>query len=426
MFAPPLPEPLGAVLQQVRSWKGQSSGMMGAADRVAWVAGLRQLVDATEAAYLQALSAVDAHGDAEFLHGARSTASWLQGALHLAPGEASSHVKVARATRDALDPSLEDLRAGRVNSGHLAAIERSLRHLPQEACAEAAQLLGDLAPLVDVGRLRTAGRALQHAVDPDGALRESEQQFDRRYLQLAPLLDGMVAVDGLLDPEGAAAVDAALAPFLVPAGQQDLRTTAQRRADGFVDIARAAMDADEATTMSGQPVQLQVLVPWKTLAPGLRRARTPRLPPLETPLLGQSPREGLPLTEDAAQRLGCDASVTRLVFGPDGIPLDLGRSQRLFSPSQRRALAIRDGGCRFPGCTRQPRFTDAHHIVPWSQGGASDLDNAILLCRHHHRLVHEGGWRVVGDGRTKAVDANGSIAVVGPSGQRLGVGARSP
>ena len=143
------------------------------------------------------------------------------------------------------------------------------------------------------------------------------------------------------------------------------------------------------------------------------------------PLLGQSPREGLPLTSRAAERLACDAAVARLVFGPDGVPLDLGRSQRLFSPAQRRALAIRDGGCRFPGCTRPPRFTDAHHVVPWSQGGASDLHNALLLCRHHHRLVHEGDWRIVNPVGAGPVSANEPIALRGPAGQLL-TEARAP
>jgi hypothetical protein len=384
-------------------------------------------VDAAESVYLQALSEVDANGDAELLHGARSTGSWLQGALHLAPGEASTHVRVARAGRDLLAPAVADLRQGRVSVDHLAAVERSVRRLPTDVVHEAAAALIELAPLVDVGRLRTAGRALQYTVDPDGALREGERQFDRRYLQLAPLLDGMVAVDGLLDPEGAAAVEAALAPFLVPAGDHDLRTAAQRRADGFVDVARSAMDAD-ATTLSGQPVQLQVLVPWRSLmstADPTGDLSVDLSPTAATALLGQSLREGFPLTSPAAERLGCDAAVARLVFGPDGVPLDLGRSQRLFSPAQRRALAIRDGGCRFPGCTRPPRFTDAHHVVPWSQGGASDLDNALLLCRHHHRLVHEGGWRIASPAGSGVISASEPIVVRGPAGQLLAE-ARAP
>ncbi|MCZ3389129.1 MAG: HNH endonuclease [Actinomycetia bacterium] len=422
MFRPALPDPLQSVLQEVRLW-GDTASADGAEERVAWVAGLRQLIDAAESVYLQMLGDVDANGDAVVLHGARSTSSWLQGALHLAPGEASSHARVARAARGPLSEPLTDLRGGLVTSGHLAALERSIRHLPPAAAPEAVELLGELAKRVDVGRLRTAGRALQHAVDPDGGLRECEKQFERRYLQLSPLLDGMVAVDGLLDPEGAAVLDAALAPFLVPAGHHDVRTTGQRRADGLVDVARSVMSDDRAETLGGQPVQMQVLVPWQVLT-RQTPATGPHAATQGMALLGQSPREAVPLSHDAAERLGCGAAIARLVFGPDGVPLDLGRSQRLFSPSQRRALAIRDGGCRFPGCTRPPRFTDAHHIVPWSEGGASDLANALLLCRYHHRLVHEGGWLIEGMG--DAIDGSPQLVLRGPAGQRLSTVDRAP
>ncbi len=98
------------------------------------------------------------------------------------------------------------------------------------------------------------------------------------------------------------------------------------------------------------------------------------------------------LTPNAAHRLACDATVRRLLVDPAGIPLDLGREVRVFTPTQRRALATRDRGCRFPGCHRPAVHTDAHHLIPWAQGGQSDLTNGLLLCRHHHRTVHEGGW----------------------------------
>lgn len=416
-----LPAPLSAVLTEVRAWGTADRHSSEPAEvRAAWLSGLRQLVDAAEAVYLQTLSSFDAHADGQVLHGARSTTSWLQGALHLAPGEASTHVRVARASHGTLAPAVHDLRDGRVTSGHVAAIERSIRRLPSDVVDEAAATLGHLARQVDVGRLRTAGRAIQHAVDPDGALRDTDRQFERRYLHLAPMLDGMVALDGVLDPEGAAAIDAALAPFLVPAGEHDVRTTAQRRADGLVDVARSAIDVDRAT-MGGQPLQMQVLVPWSLMSDQSCSSSMTDLP-----RLGQSPQESTPLTDAAATRLGCDAAVARIVLGPDAVPLELGRSQRLFSPAQRRALAIRDGGCRFPGCFRPPRFTDAHHIVAWSRGGGSDLGNALLLCRYHHRLVHEGGWEISAPTDHVVADGNGRLSFRGPARQRLTSDPRAP
>jgi hypothetical protein len=81
------------------------------------------------------------------------------------------------------------------------------------------------------------------------------------------------------------------------------------------------------------------------------------------------------------------------VIEADGAPLTVGRRTRAIPPALRRALATRDGGCRFPGCARR-RFTDAHHIHHWGCGGRTELTNLVLLCRHHHRLVHEGGFDV--------------------------------
>ncbi|MEO9222765.1 MAG: HNH endonuclease, partial [Mycobacteriaceae bacterium] len=78
----------------------------------------------------------------------------------------------------------------------------------------------------------------------------------------------------------------------------------------------------------------------------------------------------------------------------EGVPLNLGRTQRLVSPGQRRALIARDHGCAFPGCNRPPAWTEAHHIVHWIDGGPTDLANLVLLCRRHHRVIHHDGWTI--------------------------------
>jgi hypothetical protein len=90
--------------------------------------------------------------------------------------------------------------------------------------------------------------------------------------------------------------------------------------------------------------------------------------------------------------VACDASVVEVRHASDGRVLDVGRRTRTIPPAIRRALEARDRGCRFPGCGS--RFTDAHHVVHWADGGGTKLDNLILTCRVHHRLLHEGGWRV--------------------------------
>jgi hypothetical protein len=96
-----------------------------------------------------------------------------------------------------------------------------------------------------------------------------------------------------------------------------------------------------------------------------------------------------------AQRIACDADVWRAILDPaTGQPLQVGRKYRLVPPWIRKALLIRDRGCRFPGCHAPPAWTDAHHLLAWIRGGGTDLDNLIMLCRWHHGLVHEGGWHI--------------------------------
>ena len=95
-----------------------------------------------------------------------------------------------------------------------------------------------------------------------------------------------------------------------------------------------------------------------------------------------------PMSVSAARRLTCNAGILPLVLGATSQPLDLGRSQRLFSVGQRRAIGERDRGCVTPGCDAPPGWTEVHHIIPWSRGGPTDYKNGVLLCAFHHHQVH--------------------------------------
>jgi hypothetical protein len=116
------------------------------------------------------------------------------------------------------------------------------------------------------------------------------------------------------------------------------------------------------------------------------------------------------VSADTSGRMACDASLVVMHHGRDGTVLDVGRQRRTVPPAIRRALAARDRRCRFPGCTS--RRCDAHHIRHWVNGGATSLDNVLLLCRSHHRDVHEGGFRV-------ERDADGTVTFYRPDGVRL-------
>lgn len=418
MFQPPaLPQPLLAVLGDVRAWMGEPLGAS-PDERAAWVTGLQQLRDAVDAVMLGAVASFDASGDGEILHGAASTQSWLRGALGVAPGEASERVRLARGSRSLLSDTVEKLANGRITYDHVRAVERAVRHLPGEHQGAAAAVLTDLATQSDVTAVRTAGRHLRFVTDPDGGLRDADQQFERRHLTLAPLLDGMTVVEGVLDPESAALLTAALEPFLVPHGPEDLRSAAQRRADGLVEIVRAACDHRLLPEIAAERPHLQVLWPGGTPVPGLGPVGSTAP---AAAVLPQAPGGAL-LHPVQVGRVACDASVSRVLLSPDGVPVELGRSVRLFTPGQRKLLALRDAGCRFPGCRRPPSFTDAHHVQSWLDGGATDMSNGLLLCRFHHRLVHEGGWTI----RTGERGADDVVTFCGPRGQELRSRPRAP
>ncbi len=109
-------------------------------------------------------------------------------------------------------------------------------------------------------------------------------------------------------------------------------------------------------------------------------------------IAGAAVRE--PLSAGAARRIACDAGIIPAVLGGSSEVLDLGRAARTASPAQRRALALRDGGCTAPGCDRPPEWCEAHHLVPWALGGATDVKDMALVCDAHHDVAHEDGWTI--------------------------------
>jgi hypothetical protein len=106
-----------------------------------------------------------------------------------------------------------------------------------------------------------------------------------------------------------------------------------------------------------------------------------------------------PITAETARQWACDAGVTRVIVDAASQPLDVGRRTKVVPPPLRRAVAVRDGGCRFPGCDRPTGWCDTHHVRHWADGGPTALDNLVLLCRPHHRSIHRGFGVEMVDGR---------------------------
>ena len=401
---PPGAAPLAGVRTQIRALTEHDVTTMSARDRAARLRDLRVCIDALEAEFTRTLAASDTHGDGEMLDGARSTASWLRASLRLAPGDAAERVRIARAgfTGGApLSTAAAAVAAGDVTFDQLRAIARGTSELESRPAGRATQLLSDLARDVDAGAVRVAARHLRHLVDPDGAALSFAAKFEARRASFAPLLDGMYRLELMADPEGAAVLDAGLTALMAPDGADDLRTTPQRRYDAVITIFRHALGAGSLPTVGGTTPQVMVACTPETVA-GARHAPPGVLP------------DGTPLPQATLDRIACDAAIARVVFGPAGEVLDYGRTRRLFSPAQRRALWARDRGCRFPGCGAP--WTQAHHVVPWQHGGATDLSSAVLVCEVHHHRLHEDRWRIeIIDG---ARGTNGPVAWVDRDGTR--------
>ena len=447
------------------------------ADRVL---GLRRLVDRLEGHWLHELADLDARGAAGADRGqpAPTTASWLRNRLRLGAGAAHSAVRTARALFGGpLPQTAAALMAGAISPAHARVVADGTHQLPTTVTVAADPVLVEAAGRLDPPQLRQAVGWLVQVADPDAADRQAEHRHARRGLWLSPTWEGLVAVDGLLEPEAGTTLLAALEPLARPADAEDGRSGGQRTADALTELARRALEGGQLPQTGGVRPQLLVTVDLDSLLghPGT----------LGGELGGAGGAGGVgPLDPEGCRRLACDGALTRVLVtrqhptdhdpdnptgdhdpsaehdpgighdasgghnasgghdtgdhqasnddpadghsadpgladpdpsepvglparlraamallppvlgGAPSQPLDLGRTTRVVHPAQRHALAVRDGGCVFPGCERPLAWCEAHHLRHWLKGGPTDLSNLALVCRAHHRAVHEQGWQL--------------------------------
>jgi hypothetical protein len=243
----------------------------------------------------------------------------------------------------------------------------------------------ELARKHSVASLRYLCRYARHVADPDGFFNEAEADYSRRRLHISQMSDGMHAIDGILDQAGGAALKTALDSLSNRRGPEDDRTFGQRTADSMVELAHHAMDEGRLPRRNGVKPHINLT----TTIEGLKNE------------LGAGPADlelSLPISTRTLERIACDCTMSRVLLA-DSMVIDVGRATRVVSAPMRRALRVRDQGCRWPGCDRQVNWSTPHHIEFWARGGANRLPNLVLLCFFHHRLVHEGGWQVVKAGR---------------------------
>jgi hypothetical protein len=359
--------------------------------------------------------------------GSSSTQSWMKG--HLRTGDGGVQVRAAKAL--ALTPEVAAVYArGECSPEHVNAVVAVIDDIPVEALAGGVdKLLAEQALLWEPNAFKRAAFQIRDHIDPDAAERRRRKRLDSRWVSAARTIDDVVSIQGMLDPDAGELFLSTLGALMPAPSLGDPRSASQRRADALLDLCRLAGAATPVA--GGEKPHVSVTVDLDTLRADLDKQAhlgggvlaghtglcagagcCDTSPDADGPFtadgrwVGARLGSGTWIGAETARRLACDCTLLPVVLGAAGEPLDVGRARRLVSPAQRRALAVRDGGCRWPGCDRPIGWTDAHHIRAWARGGGTDLRNLLLLCRHHHVRVHEGGFTIRLDHDTGDVYVN--------------------
>lgn len=390
--------------------------------------GLLEALAACEA-QMSWLASVRARLLAEMMRRDPSAADdqWCREELALAcdldNGEARRRLLTAQALAERLPATGGSLAAGRCSWEFAVAMAEATEGLdPARSAAVEEKVFAD----EQVRTPRQARRiARARALEADPVLAERAGRGTRagRHLQMWPNSDGTHGGWMVLPDEEARLVAGVLDRLAVRQGPDDLRPVGARRADALVELCSwwgdgpgrcphcsgGLPDPTVGTPGGSAPAPASGSGPEGPAWTGRPRPAAVTVTVDLPTLLGVTDRPGMvdgqfPVLAETARRLACDANLSRLVTDPlTGGVIDLGRAVRFPTLAQRRRLEMRDGGCRFPTCTRPAARCHAHHLRHWEDGGPTDEANLLLLCHRHHQAVHEGGWRVRLDVERNAV-----------------------
>jgi len=363
---------------------------------------LRRLINGMEAECTRRLQRFDSGGGYGSTQ-ALTAKAWLRWKCNFSPAAAAGRVAVARELAD-LPQTTQAFADGDISYAHAAMIAQISEKLGDKMEANAEAILVTAAKELDLARLRMVTIKLQHCLDPDSVREEVNESHELRFLHLSQTLDGVFYLNGRFDSEGGAILQTALNALSGPPTPDDKRSPQQRRADSLVELARQQLDRGTLPAVGGQKPHVTVTVSMATLA------NQPGSPAADLEWAS-------PIPAETARRLACDAAVTPIFLDYESNQPRAGQTSRSVSGSQRRALVYRDKGCRFPGCDRPADWTDVHHLKHWADGGKHVMHNLILLCRRHHRMVHEEGWQLV-------ITAEGNLVALMPD--RLAFGSIPP
>src|SRR4051794_28055588 len=381
-------------------------------------------VSGAQAAYLNAIRALDAHPEVvgPGLSGRQAVLSVLTTGLRVSGGQAARDYTAAMATADTgrLPRLGRSLVEGAVHREHVDVAASAVEKLPKGLGGRVApdgqvgwtvidRLLDERAREGAAGTVKELGTQLREVLDPDRVQDLSADSYTRRRASHRVDEFGMFDFRFVLDPatgvQVAAALEAAAAPR--PAGTavdehgqqvevRDDRSAAQRLADAFVELVTGDGKADSAVVAVTATLE-------QVAEAESRTEERPQGTPVPEWAAGRAratlggtdgTRPAGTLDPSVLARLACDSPLYRVLLDPSGTVLDVGHAKRLPASAQRKALAVRDGGCVVPGCANPAEWCDAHHVIGWAAGGRTDLDNLVLLCGRHHTAVHAGVWGI--------------------------------
>jgi hypothetical protein len=325
---------------------------------------------ALDVEWIETLAAAEAAGDHDVM-GFPSMVAYLKHRMRMAGGRAHRYVRNARAALESA-ATFSAWKHRQLSTDEVELMFRASERMPDkypEAENVLLELVGD-----GVDETRKVLEYWRNDVDLPGVTLELEEQQERRHLDITRKGNGMVAGEFALPRLEGETLLTALDALMPPPIDGDSRSASQRRADAFGDLARSYLEGSESPIVGGERPHINVHVD---------------IPALEGRGGGlHETHDGFVLDPFSVSQLACDASVSRIIFGPDSEVLDVGRKTRVIPAGLRRAVVARDRHCMAPGCGRSAKWCDVHHLVSWAEGGETVIDNLCLLCRHHHTQIH--------------------------------------
>jgi hypothetical protein len=340
---------------------------------------LSSAVDRLQLKFCRVVNRAKERGDHRAMGTEISAVGWVANTCAMSRNSASDRLCVGEQI-ESMPQVAQALNAGEIGYQSVAVI----CHLREKLAEKGEQLVEQdwvgWARQYSVHTLRDLARYARHVVDPDGFLKDENENFEQRHLHISQS-GPMFVIDCVLDPVAGAALKTAIDSLSKRHAPDDERTPRQRRADALTEIVFHAMDEGKLPKRNGVRPHITVT----TTLEGLKGELGAAASDLE---------HGMPISSKTVERLACDGCLSRVLMA-DSVVIDVGHATRAISPSQRRALRARDKHCRFPGCDRPVSWTSPHHIEFWSRGGPTNMPNLVSLCYFHHRCVHEGEWQVV-------------------------------